>query len=134
MKSLVKIFSIAAIMILGNQLGAQATFANAPIKNVSADEAQQVIKQKDIVILDIRTPQEYNASRIKGAININFYDRNFANNLNKLDKNKTYFVYCRSGNRTGQSMRLFDQLGFKKIYHLQRGIVDWTRSGYIMTK
>ena len=54
--------------------------------------------------------------------------------LNKLDKSQKYFVYCRSGNRTGQSMRQFESLGFKDIVHLQRGIVDWLGSGYKMIK
>jgi rhodanese-related sulfurtransferase len=132
MKSLFHLLTFAGLFVFTHSVAAQATYADAPIVNVSAVEAQEVLKQKDIVILDIRTPQEFRASRISGAININFYDPSFPDELNKLDRNKTYFVYCRSGNRTGQSMRLFSQLGFKNIFHLQRGIVDWTRSGYKM--
>jgi len=131
-----KLFSYAILtfLFLGyNQIQAQMAF-NPPVKNISAHQAQDILKNGEIVILDIRTPMEFNASRIEGAINIDFYERSFAQNLNKLDKNKTYFVYCRSGNRTGQSMPLFEKLGFKNIIHLQRGIVDWTGSGYTMKK
>ena len=134
MKLLSQILIVATITFFSTQTFGQAAINTSAIKNVSAHQAQEVINMKDIVILDIRTPGEYNTSRIEGAININFYDTSFAENLKNLDKNKTYFVYCRSGNRTGQSMRLFSSLGFKDIYHLQRGIVDWTASGYKMTK
>jgi rhodanese-related sulfurtransferase len=129
------LFAILAMIMIGpKQIMGQMAFNSSPVKNVSADEAQLILKNKDIVILDIRTPMEYNTSRIEGAINIDFYESSFINNLNNLDKNKRYFVYCRSGNRTGQSMRIFTSLGFKDIVHLQRGIVEWTANGYEMIK
>jgi rhodanese-related sulfurtransferase len=134
MKLLSQLLFIASITFFNSQAFGQASYNTGAIKNVSAHQAQEILKIDDIIILDIRTPGEYNNSRINGAININFYDTSFAENLQKLDKNKTYFVYCRSGNRTGQSMRLFSSLGFKDIYHLNRGIVDWTGSGYKMIK
>jgi phage shock protein E len=132
MKVLTQIILFASAMIFSNQIIGQ-TSSTSPIQNVSAVEAQKILQDKDIVILDIRTPREYDASHIKGAININFYDRSFADNLKKLDRNKKYFVYCRSGNRTGQSMRLFSSLGFKDVVHLYRGIIDWNANGYPMT-
>lgn len=134
MKRIFLLAIFATIMIGPKEIMSQMAFNNNPVKNVSADEAQLILKNKDIVILDIRTPMEYKTSRIEGAINIDFYQASFINNLKKLDKNKSYFVYCRSGNRTGQSMRVFTSLGFKDIVHLQRGIVDWTASGYKMIK
>lgn len=132
MKALTQIIFFVSVMIFSNQIIGQAS-TTSPIQNVSATEAQKVLKEKDIVVLDIRTPREYNASHIKGAININFYDPSFADNLKKLDRNKKYFVYCRSGNRTGQSMRLFTSLGFKNIVHMYRGINEWNANGYPLT-
>lgn len=133
MKVLSQIVLFASIMVFSNQIIGQATI-NSPIKNVSAHDAQSALKDKDIIILDIRTAGEFKASHIKGAINIDFYNPKFAENIKKLDRNQKYFVYCRSGNRTGQSMRLFTSLGFKKIVHLYRGINDWNASGYSMVK
>jgi rhodanese-related sulfurtransferase len=135
-KKMKKLLSIAflSILTLGSiQIKAQMA-ETSPIQNVSAHEAKEILKNGDYVLLDIRTPGEFQASRIEGAINIDFYNRGFIDNLNKLDKEQAYFVYCRSGNRTGQSMRVFQALGFKNIVHLQRGIVDWTASGYSMVR
>ena len=134
MKVLTQILFFASLFVISGQVLAQATIDEAVVKNISAHEAQKVLQKEGIILLDIRTPQEFNASKIEGAINIDFYNRAFAENLNKLDKKETYFVYCRSGNRTGQSMRIFKSLGFTDIYHLHRGIVDWKGSGYTMTR
>lgn len=69
----------------------------------------------DSVILDVRTPDEYMSGHIKGAINIDFYAPDFQNQVDKLDKDKDYKVYCRSGNRSGQSVNLMKKLGFKNV-------------------
>ena len=60
-------------------------------------------KLGDIQLIDIRTPKEYTDGYIKGAININFFDRNFMDQMLKLNKEKEIYIYCRSGNRTGKS-------------------------------
>lgn len=80
----------------------------------------------DAVILDVRTPGEWSEGIIPNAQKIDFLDSdNFVGNIEKLDKNKTYFVYCRSGNRSGQSCQLMDQLGFKVSYNLLGGMMEW---------
>jgi rhodanese-related sulfurtransferase len=76
-----------------------------------------------MMVFDIRTPGEFNQRHIKGAVNIDFYSPDFVNELNKLDKNEPIMMHCRSGNRSAQSLAIFQKLGFKKIYHLNYGIV-----------
>lgn len=85
----------------------------------------QTAKQSDVTLIDVRTKEEFDAGHISGAENIDFYAEKFADNLNKLDKDKKYAIYCRSGNRTGQTMELMKQLGFKNVSELKNGIVAW---------
>lgn len=70
---------------------------------------------ENTVILDVRTPSEFSSNHIKGAINIDFYGSDFETKIKALDKNKDYKVYCRSGNRSGQTVNLMKKLGFKEV-------------------
>jgi rhodanese-related sulfurtransferase len=101
-----------------------------PIKNVNAEEVFTLVSDENFIILDLRTPMEYNASRINGAINIDYYSEDFIDELSKLEKDKPYLVYCRTGSRTNHAMQVFISMGFQDITHLYRGIVDWANHGY----
>lgn len=76
------------------------------------------------VLVDVRTPSEFLSGHIDKAINIDFENQTFLSEIKKLDVNKTYFVYCRSGNRSGQAISLMKANGIKNIYELQGGIVS----------
>lgn len=69
-------------------------------------------------ILDVRTPEEFSASHVEGAQNIDFLNSSFQTKIQNLDKNKIYKVYCRSGNRSGQAEKLMKSLGFKDVENL----------------
>jgi len=78
------------------------------------------------VILDVRTEEEYEEKHIPGSVNINFYDpSNFISEINKLDKSKSYYIYCRTGVRSENSCILMLELGFNKLYNLVGGIQEW---------
>ena len=80
----------------------------------------------DAVLLDVRTPVEAAINKIEGATLINFNDGSaFVENIAKLDKDKTYLIYCRSGNRSGQACNYMAQQGFSKLYNLDGGIMAW---------
>ncbi len=80
----------------------------------------------DAVILDVRTLQEWNEGIIPGAINIDiFQGQEFINAIDALDKTKSYYVYCRSGGRSGNACGLMSQLGFEKAFNLSGGIMAW---------
>ena len=79
----------------------------------------------DVVIIDIRTPQEYSQGMIEGAINVDFYSPSFRQDLSALDKDKTYLIYCRTGSRTSQAVSVMQDLGFNQVYVLNGGIVNW---------
>ena len=111
---------------------------DAAIQNVNAITFAGLVEKHpsdpNVVILDIRTPAEFNAGHISGAVMLDFYSQTFAGDFKSLDRNKTYLIYCRSGNRSGQLMRAITNLGFKKIYNLENGLKDWVRKGYPLTK
>ena len=85
-------------------------------------------KLGDIQLIDIRTPGEYTGGYIEGAININFFDSDFNDQMAKLNKDKELYIYCRSGNRSGKAAKRLKDQGFTKIYDLQGGILNWNRN------
>ncbi|BCS87856.1 rhodanese-like domain-containing protein [Pseudodesulfovibrio sediminis] len=98
--------------------------------NLTAEEAQANLSvAHDVQIIDIRTPAEYVDGHLEGAVNIDFYSKTFVDELKKLDPEKRYFIYCRTGNRSSNALRKMDGLGFTHVWHLKNGIVDWQRSG-----
>ena len=132
MKKLQQIFVLALILGAFQMTNAQfvkdLVHAKPTVKNTRAKIFSQMLRnEKNPQIIDIRTPQEYKSGHIKGAILINFYDPNFAKNVEKagLDKNKPIYIYCRSGNRTGRSIKIFQKLGFKHIVNLGYGLNEW---------
>jgi rhodanese-related sulfurtransferase len=99
------------------------------LKNISPKEAYTLIQEhqenEDFMILDVRTPQEFKQARIEEAINIDFYAKSFRNELEKLDKKNIYLVYCRSGNRSGKTLRTMKKLNFSHAYNMTGGIAGW---------
>lgn len=77
-------------------------------------------------ILDVRTPEEVEEGRIPNSTNIDIYlGQEFIAELEKLDKTKNYYVYCRSGKRSGQACSIMQQLGFGNTYNLEGGFMEW---------
>ena len=84
-------------------------------------------ESEESVIIDVRTDDEFSTGYISGAVNIDFYMGNeFISEIDKLDKSKSYFIYCKSGARSGQTCELMKQKDFKKVYNLEGGILGWT--------
>ena len=87
---------------------------------------RQYHSDENAIILDVRTPEEFETSRIPNSKNIDFYNpQNFIQEIEKLDKDNGYYVYCRTGVRSANSCQLMNELGFKKVYNLLGGIVEW---------
>jgi rhodanese-related sulfurtransferase len=97
------------------------------IKTLVASDFNAKEKDSNTVVIDVRSPEEVANGFIPGTdLFINFLDGNFQDQLQKLDKTKTYIVYCHSGNRSGKATNAMQQLGFTDIYNLQGGISGWT--------
>ena len=97
--------------------------------DLSVSEFTGKVAEQGIVTLDVRTPGEFNEGHIEGAQLIDFQSGNFENEIAALDKSKTYAVYCRSGNRSGQAVKVMREAGFKNLYNLNGGVIDWANAG-----
>jgi rhodanese-related sulfurtransferase len=82
-----------------------------------------------VVSLDVRTADEFAEGHLINAININVESGNFEAEIEKLDKNTTYAVYCRSGRRSAIAVDLMKKAGFTSLYNLDGGVIDWSASG-----
>lgn len=87
---------------------------------------EQLENDSNAVILDVRTDAEVGEGMVPKAIHLDIYrGQDFVAELEKLDKNKNYYVYCRSGNRSGQACKLMNQIGFDNTYNLMGGMLEW---------
>jgi rhodanese-related sulfurtransferase len=95
------------------------------IEVIPKAEFKMAIAKENIQLIDVRTPQEYADGFINGAKNINVNDKNFENEIQKLDKSKPVYVYCRSGARSQTAAKKMIALGFKQVVDLQGGYMNW---------
>jgi rhodanese-related sulfurtransferase len=104
------------------------------IKSISPSDAYKLMEDESsnppLVILDIRTMGEYQQAHIKDSVLIDYYQSSFRDEVNKLDRNSRYIVYCATAGRSGSAMRLFKQMGFSEVYNLSGGISLWYRQGF----
>lgn len=100
-------------------------------KDVDADTFRQLMTERpDAIIIDVRTPEEVNAGMIEGAEHIDFYNSDFADQLNQLDPEKPVLVYCAAGGRSGKAMEIMHEKGFKEVYNLAGGFRGWSAGGF----
>lgn len=97
---------------------------NIEIKSLTESNFLSKIEKEEVIIIDVRTKEEFDDFHLEGAINIDYYKSNFRSELDKLDRNKTYMIYCRSGNRTGDTLRIMRAMGFKSVFDLSGGIAS----------
>jgi len=113
---------------------APAAAATTDRKELSVDEAHALIAANkanpNFIIIDVRTPEEYAAGHIENSVNIDYNSASFQEEIEKLDKNKTYLVYCRTGVRSTAASYTLVQSGFTSVYHINGGLVDWQAAGF----
>jgi len=97
------------------------------MKNLSQTEWSSSIIKENTIILDVRTPNEWAEGIIENALMINILEpQSFMEEIEKLDKSKNYYVYCRSGARSGQACQVMSSIGFGETNNLSGGILEWT--------
>jgi rhodanese-related sulfurtransferase len=121
MKKVIAILA-SALLLAGCSTSSTAT-------DLSVSEFSTKVTEPGIITLDVRTPGEFSEGHIGGALLVDFQSGNFENEIASLDKNQTYAVYCRSGNRSGQAVKVMSEAGFTKLYNLDGGVIDWANSG-----
>ena len=114
---------ITAALLAGCSGGSDA------ITDVDVSAAQQIVDDGNAVILDVRTPEEFAAGHLPGAININVESSDFATKVAGLDESTETLVYCRTGNRSGVATDTMADLGFTDMSDLQGGIEAWAAAG-----
>jgi phage shock protein E len=88
----------------------------------------------NVVVLDVRTPEEFAGGHVAGATNLDFNSPDFRDHLSKLDRDKTYLVHCAAGGRSTRSLSRFKDLGFKSVVHLDGGFNGWVEAGLPVAK
>jgi len=99
--------------------------ADDKVSLLSPLEFRSHVEGKEVQLVDVRTPREFDQGHIEGAINIDYYSGKFSLEFNKLMKDKAVYVYCRSGKRSRNSANKLAAMGFTKIYDLQGGIINY---------
>lgn len=82
-------------------------------------------KKENHLLIDVRTPMEFEESHLKNAINIDYFDKQFYEKVKNFDKNKPIFIYCRTGRKSGEISEKLIKKGFTKVYDLDGGIISW---------
>ena len=118
MNSFMKIIALFASLFVSIFVFAQ--------ENISPSEAEKLLQDTTIQLLDVRTPGEFQSGYIPHALHADWLDKQeFKRRTESLDKNKPLLVYCASGGRSSQAAKWFEENGFKNVYNLDGGITAW---------
>jgi len=89
--------------------------------------AEMVRKDTSVILVDVRTPEEYGQGHIKGSRLVNYYEANFHSQLETLPKDKTVILYCRSGHRSGEALKFLVSIGYSRVFNMIGGIIAWRK-------
>ena len=95
---------------------------------IGITQAKTLLDSKKVIALDVRTPGEIEKGKIEGALEIDFRGDAFETKLAQLDKSKSYLVYCKSGGRSANTIKLLDKLGFTNSYDMEGGYTAWSKT------
>ncbi len=101
---------------------------------ISVEKFKGKLDTNKYILIDVKTKKEHEKENIPGSSVIDFYGNNFKSNLNSLDKNKKYLIYCHKGARSSLALRLMNMLEFKEVYELKGGISAWKSAGFKVVK
>lgn len=123
------------ILIVASFIGCSTSKNHNISKLLTPLELQQLLNlNKDVQLIDVRTPQEFKEGHISNATNIDYQSEDFSERIKTLDKAKPVIVYCMSGGRSSKSITLLKTLQFNKLYNLKGGIIRWTSEGFEVKK
>lgn len=136
MKKSIALFVIAALgsIAIGENADVKKPAAAAAVKDVTpADVEKLLMERKDVVVLDVRTADEFTAGHLAGAQNVDFFGKDFEKNVGAF-AGKSVIVHCASGRRSAQAVELLKKKGFPEIFHLTVGYKGWVAAGKPVTK
>jgi phage shock protein E len=97
--------------------------------SLAAESFQAAIQKQPGILLDVRTPEEYAEGHLPAARNLDYKSESFKDSLQTLDKNKPYYIYCKSGVRSGKAADMMKEMGFTQVYNMEGGIDAWKKEG-----
>lgn len=128
----------AVISGCASNTGEYPVTAGQVIEDITPAEASALIRDntgnEEFAIIDVRTPQEYAGGYIENAVNLDYYLKTFRDELDKLDKDKVYLIYCRTGKRSAGARDMMAELGFTEVYNMTGGIVRWEKEALPLVK
>ncbi len=132
---------VIGIVPTGGCVGKETAPPETPtqiIENITPQEALTLIQENqnnpDFITIDVRTPEEFADGYLENAVNLDFYSETFRDELDQLDKNKKYLIYCRSGGRSGNALNIMAELNFREVYNVSGGIIAWEAEGLPIIK
>lgn len=122
MNFIIKQILISGLMIFSISCGNAQTIGY----KLSADQFEQKMKElKNEHLVDVRTQGEFKEGHLEEAMNIDYYSEDFLKQIQSLDKSRPVMVYCRSGSRSAKAAEIMRKNGFKQVYEMKDGILDW---------
>lgn len=117
-------------------LRAQEAIGEYP--KLSPSEARELLGKRSgdsrFVLLDVRTAKEFSEERIEGAVMVDYLSPSFRNEVAKLDRSRSYLLYCRTGHRTEGAAKVMRELGFRNVSVIAGGITKWKEGGFPTTR
>jgi rhodanese-related sulfurtransferase len=98
-------------------------------QDISVSEFLELYNPQNHVLIDVRTLDEWNDGHLKNAIRIDYYEDGFENEISKLDMDKSYILYCKSGGRSGKTLNMMKEKGFTVVYNIEGGMIQLKEQG-----
>ena len=125
--TLVVIITVSALIIYYTQVHLPSTTIS--FGDVTVEEAKSLVESNvSLIIVDVRTREEYDSGHIEGAILIPVSE--LEGRITELSKEEELLIYCRTGNRSSNSVNILKANGYTKIFHMNDGIIAWIQAGY----
>tara|TARA_B100000767_G_scaffold43493_1_gene37458 strand:- start:1180 stop:1566 length:387 start_codon:yes stop_codon:yes gene_type:complete len=102
--------------------------------DISIDELKKKILTDDFILVDVRTSEEYRDGHLEGSVNIDYFSDDFSNEIKQLGLETPIVLYCRSGNRSGESMSIMYDLGFVELRNFKGGYKEWILANNLVIK
>ena len=132
----VLLWVLLGVIAIGLTVAGGCSSSQNKTGDISPEEALVLIQKnqpsQNLIIIDVRTAEEFAGGHLEKAINIDFYASTFREELSKLDRDKTYLIYCHSGARSSRALAIMEELNFREVYNISGGITAWQAAGLPM--
>lgn len=132
MKILITIIAISLITVFSGCQNSSAGQTQSGIKQISVEKAKEIVDEKDVQFIDVRTVEEYQAGHTSKTVNLPL--DSLEQSLSELDKAKPVYVICQTGRRSQKGAEILEKNGFKDLYNIEGGTSAWEKAGFSIEK